>query len=307
MFHNKFLFDPQKEASSLVKLRNDNNVVVKIERTSSLIKRLSSDSVKENRLPESIEDEGIQSARESEVSAKNSKRSNSVEVISAKLVEIDITSSDDVGNKMPPPQVPRKMSKKQRPKLVEDEVAAAVGSLRITRSKIKKEKVSTLADEPVAEASSSNKTKIVDTTVSKKAKVRTAITTSVTKQRINDSFCQQRYPMPILIKLEKTATDDQEPQHETPEECAASDPNCNATFDIEPTVIGTVAIAPAQTSPPNPNATVTLSQNPHDSLMTEDNDDDGAESLKDLPPPLPAKKKTPQVPVIPLKKHEVFK
>lgn len=128
-------------------MRNDNNtVIVKTERTSS--KQGSCDSFKENELPDEHKritiDQGIQPSSElEEISTRNSKRSNSVELVVAKSVEIDITSDCDA-EKMPPPP-PRKDVKKTRTKQkkqTEDSVIQQPSGLRITRSKIKQEKVS---------------------------------------------------------------------------------------------------------------------------------------------------------------------
>lgn len=120
----------------------------------------SRESIKENKEPESEKnttksqkrrspDEGIQLATESDGGSERggaSKRSNSVELITTKTVEIDITSGDDF-DKMPPPAVPKKAPKKARTKQKKqtDEVAlkeAQPGELRVTRSKIKQDKVS---------------------------------------------------------------------------------------------------------------------------------------------------------------------
>lgn len=121
--------------------------MIKVERTSSILHSSSRESIKENRAPEANQkrrspDEGIQSAPESQ---RSSKRSDSIEIISSKVMEIDIT--DDDGGKMLPPPLPLKKgnTKKTRtkqnkkPEVVEE---ALPGGLRITRSKIKQEKVS---------------------------------------------------------------------------------------------------------------------------------------------------------------------
>lgn len=132
------------------KLRNDNNVAVAIksERSSSSISSArSNESVKENKTPHGHQrkspDEGIQSASESDA---GSTRNHSVELITTKIDEIDITGADS--DKMPPPQVPQKMTKKARTKQKKqqhqpmEEEEAPQGVLRVTRSKIKQEKVS---------------------------------------------------------------------------------------------------------------------------------------------------------------------
>lgn len=86
-------------------------------------------------------DEGVQSAAESESSALTSKRSNSVELISAKLVEIDITGD---GCLMPPPALSKNATKKTRTKQKKQLAEVTLTEpkqLRITRSKIKQEKM----------------------------------------------------------------------------------------------------------------------------------------------------------------------
>lgn len=132
------------------KLRNDNKVAVSVksERSSSISSARSSESVKENKTPNENQrkspDEGIQSASESD--AGSTTRSHSVELITTKIDEIDITGAD--GEMMPPPQVPQKVTKKARTKqkkqqhqpMEEEEVSS--GTLRVTRSKIKQEKIS---------------------------------------------------------------------------------------------------------------------------------------------------------------------
>lgn len=172
-------------------MRNDqNNVTIKKERSSSLVKSNSRESIKENKKPETESvnqkrkspDEGIQSASESEgATTKSSKRSSSVEIISDKLVSIDITTNDEI-EAMPPPAIPKKNSKKtrtkQKPLPVEEPPSLPEGQpLRITRSKIKQEKISLLsapATEPEASQSvktvSANESKADETTKTKKPK-----------------------------------------------------------------------------------------------------------------------------------------
>jgi hypothetical protein len=133
-----------------VKMRNDNNTVVKSERV-SVHKETSRESLKEN-IPENISssqkrkspDEEIQAATESD--SASSKRSSSVEIICPKTVEIDITSGSEA-DKMPPPPVPakkcaRKPRTKQNKALETMSEAPVQGQLRVTRSKIKQEKLS---------------------------------------------------------------------------------------------------------------------------------------------------------------------
>lgn len=283
-------------------MRNDSDVFIKTERKSSI--QSSSESIKENKEPENENakhqkrkspDEGIQSATESDACSEHGaakKRSNSVEFITAKAVEIDITSGDDF-DKMPPPAVPKKATKKTRTKqkkVVEESEESVAGSIRVTRSKIKEEKLSINmnsillpeTDSTLQSTSEINSTKPNETAVTKKG-------------------TKKKYPMPILVKMEKPEEVSKEPSVETNLESPPKE-NVNTTFNI---AMGneTVTLVPAQAL----NETVTISQGDmHDSLMTEDNDEDSSEEVllsslkgKKLPlPPLPALK---------LKKNEVFK
>lgn len=126
--------------------------------------------------------------------------------------------------------------------------------------------------------------------------------------------------MPVLIKiepgLESTDTKESALEDETrlielirqkSATVAASSRACNETFDIisaaneiAPALNETVTIAQATL-----NSTVTLIQNPHDSLMTEDLDDDVP--MEEVPPSLPKKKLLPLPAPMKLKKNEVFK
>jgi hypothetical protein len=297
-------------------MRNENNTVIKTERVSSM--GGSRESIKENKEPENevngaksqkrkSPDEGIQSATESDAGSERgarSKRSDSVELITAKTVEIDITSGDDF-DKMPPPAVPKKATKKTRTKQkkpaeeVEPEDPQP-GALRVTRSKIKQEKVSIdriPAQLPEVETSLQStsdvdSTKSNETAVSKKAK--------------------KQYPMPILVKIEnpdEIARKLSEAAESPPVFDSPTVEVCNETFNV-PTVNETVTLGPAPTMNEtvtishNPNETVTISRNPNESLMTEDNDDDEEiplSVLKNQKQPLPT------MPALKLKKNEVFK
>lgn len=130
-------------------MRNDNNkVFIKQERSSSI--RGSTESIKENKVPEMTNkpqtDQVIQATSSDLGATFTSKKSDSVEIICAKTVEVDITSDVDV-DKMPPPAIPKKIVKKTRTKQIKavDNTVPEVPPnepLRITRSKIKTEKVS---------------------------------------------------------------------------------------------------------------------------------------------------------------------
>lgn len=290
-------------------MRNDNNVVViKTERLESISQRR--DSAKENQKPEKrteqkrrSPDEGIQSATESEVSAK---RSNSVEMISAKAVEIEISSGDDF-DKMPPPQMPTKKTVKKtrtKQKKPEDIPDYPKEMLRATRSRIKEEKISLdkFAQPAPPESSrsmSQNESKVNETGTNKK----------VTKKK---------YPMPILVKIEpiddkvepikkKTSKQAQRVEEKEEEVQVAISP-CNETFDVAPVNVIMSETVTMETDV-NPNATITLeksSNEPHDSLMTEDNDESESTS-EDVPLSALKQKPPPSLPALKLKKNEVFK
>lgn len=119
--------------------------------------------------------------------------------------------------------------------------------------------------------------------------------------------------MPILIKIE--ATEGNEPPVAVEKEQAESArvlQESNETFNVaqtekeavEPKMNETVTIEPRKSE--NPNATITLDKNLHESLMTEDNDDIN-ESSEDLPLAQLKVTKPPQLPLLKLKKNEVFK
>lgn len=288
-------------------MRN-NEVVIKKEPSRSL--RNSSDSVKENETPaiagtekRKSPDEGIQSAPESEVgSTRNSKRSNSVEVISKKLVEIDLTTEEVVVEMMPPPKAVVKKTRtkqKQPPPVVEAEKPSG---LRITRSKIKMEKLS------MSEISLAKKDEPLDTQSDPVLKVKSV-------NPINESVAskkpKKKYPMPMLIKVEPEESPaiklvSPEVVGNTVEEqkqAEAESQICNDTFNVPAVMNTTVTVAQPFI---DPNTTVTLAKNVHDSLMTEDNDEDADVSMEVLPPPLPPKKQLKPAPAMKLKKNEVF-
>lgn len=100
--------------------------------------------------------------------------------------------------------------------------------------------------------------------------------------------------MPIMVKLEQPEdiTEPSNPDLPSP----AANP-CNETFNVAPPAMNETATIV--------NTTVTLSKNIHDSLMTEDNDED--EPMEEAPP-LPPKNQAPiRQPSLRLKKNEVFK
>lgn len=166
----------QREPLLGTKMRNDNSqVVIKNERLSN-----RRGSAKENAAPELqktvSQDEGIASATESNAKSDVSgKRSNSVEIINPKAVEIDITSESEC-DKMPPPAVPTKKAaakiKRTKNKTNDDHEEREEAPLRVTRSRIKQEKISIVkpAQQPVLEASVSSDPKVSETSTTKKTK-----------------------------------------------------------------------------------------------------------------------------------------
>lgn len=104
--------------------------------------------------------------------------------------------------------------------------------------------------------------------------------------------------MPIKVKMEPP---EEITEATTPVLPSASANPSDETFNVAaPQLNETVTIDPV-------NTTVTLSKNIHDSLMTEDNDED--EPMEEAQaPPLPPKNQAPiRQPSLRLKKHEVFK
>lgn len=319
-----------------VKMRNDNNIVaVKVERTSSLAKTNSRDSIKENKEPEKpinqkrkSPDEGIQSSCDSPSSERASKRSNSVEVISAKIVEIDLSNVDD-NEKMPPPSLTKKGNNKKASQSTLSSVPEPETSkvLRVTRSKIKQEKVS------IAPQVSFTSNTISATSTAISAPVLPAPAAVMSPEvmappaaivpvvmapppapvdatlKINETVegkkPKKKYPMPILIKMERVSEEfpsrkNSKKMDQAPVTSPPVQPN-DETFNIPAGDANeTFQIAPAGAGP---DTTVTLSKNPHDSLMTEDNDDEAA---LELPPPLPPKPKIQSGSAMKLKKNEVF-
>lgn len=128
---------------------------------------------------------------------------------------------------------------------------------------------------------------------------------------------KKKYPIPILIKIEPT---DNVP--EVNADSPTANPQANDTFNVPllanetitlsnnmiPALNETVTVTRASLNG-NPNATVTIEGNAHESLMTEDNDDDEQSSQEtQMAPPL--SKKMPQLLLkseMKLKKNEVFK
>lgn len=291
--------DNQREPPSNSKLRNDNNVAtyVKSERSSTSERR---DSTKENSEPRALK-------KTSTIKSDRSKRSESVEIIGAsKIVEIDMTKDDDV-DKMPPPSMPITKTKSKRinkSKQTKDDKSDGENSIILPQSEIKKEKVS-------IETTITNQTQIISESGSS-----TFSATMIQQSTICETTTvkgkkgKKKYPMPMLVKMEP----DEVPKiAEVAKSSSASNEHLiNETFDVQKAQPNqTVTLASGAM-----NETVTLEtnvekkssdRNLHDSLMTEDNDDEDAEEenaasatfaipeIRDEPPPLPPKKKHNEV------------
>lgn len=98
--------------------------------------------------------------------------------------------------------------------------------------------------------------------------------------------------MPILVKLEPP--DVAAVVEATSAAVVVPDKAFDETFEVAPAINETVTIA---------TAAVESEKNPHESLMTEDNDD----SSEEVPLAVVQKKLLPPFPALKLKKNEVFK
>lgn len=309
-------------------MRNDNNmsVVVKSERVSSSQARVSNsrDSLKENSNPK----EGP--TVPAEVAKENLRRSQSVEIIPTKPVEIDITHDDS--DRMPPPPLPPKQKKTKAKKHEEIDPTKPL-PLRVTRSKIKKEKVSVDKTQSEATMQEVNTTAAVRKSQSENSVLQKTVDTTVTQSKGK----AKKYPMPILVKIERTSEElkakkrskEKQPVEEAPkrsEEVPVADkksieneevisplnqvnnqtfdlPNANETVTISPALINNETITLEQAPAGNiNNETVTLDRNPNDSLMTEDNDEEENASMN-----IPLAQVAPVPLQLKLKKNEVFK
>lgn len=266
-------------------MRNDNNtVVIKSERVSKSISD-SRESTKENEAPANEIRSSQETLSEKEfanASLHAAKRSNSVEIIATKTDSIEITDDDNEkddarpASLMPPPAAPeaKKAAKKTRTKQAKIDIPEPTqpSVLRFTRSKIKLEKLSVDHMMPPPLTLSTRTSQSESTTVGK-------VPAETTMNKGMKKVKKVKYPMPILVKIE---------QIEDPESGEKpSNGVVNETFNVEPV---------------NPNATVTLEKNPHDSLMTEDNDDSMEIPLANIKIAEPPK----LLPSLKLKKNEVF-
>lgn len=185
--------------------------------------------------------------------------------------------------------------------------------LRITRSKIKQEKPSL--------GSSSVEIKPIEKTVLENTVAEVTMSTTKSNETVTTKEKKKKkYPMPILIKLEPDSVPDDDST--AVDSLTTTDPQVNDTFNVSliadktitmsnnknPALNETVTVT-RESMHENPNDTVTIERNAHDSLMTEDNDDDEPLSQEtQMAPPLT--KKMPQLllkPEMKLKKNEVFK
>jgi len=264
-------------------------------------------------------DEGIQMGSEPDLAAgREIKRSMSVEIIpSIKPVEIDIT--DDSADKMPPPPIPGKKKKAQ--KQSSQEVSPDLPlQMRITRSKIKKEKPS------IGKSISSKE--LQKPADDENNQIKKSISESVLHddtQKINDTTtaskkgCKKKYPLPILIKLEKLSIENvQETASPSNVEMASPQNDENIppiqvaekeqNFPMNETVTINTNLPVNETVTLANNVNETYNKNVHDSLMTEDNDED---TSMELPlAQIKEKNKVDHHPQLPLKlktKNEVFK
>lgn len=183
--------------------------------------------------------------------------------------------------------------------------------LRITRSKIKQEKPSL--------GSSSVEPKQVEKTVLENTVAEVTISTKSNDTVTTKEKKKKKYPMPILIKLEPTESVADVAAVDSP---TPADPHVNDTFNVPLVANETITLSnnegPAlnetvtvlrESLHDNPNATVTIERNAHESLMTEDNDEDEPSTQGNLMAP-PLTKKMPQLLLksdMKLKKNEVFK
>lgn len=272
-------------------MRNDNNttVIVKKERLSNATvtsNKSSRDSLKEKAIPKVIEDTEEDKAR----------RSASVEIIASKPVEIDITH-DDSDRSMPPPPLPPKQKRVRSKKNPENEEQP-----RFTRSKIKKEKPSMEKAHSSQELEASKSTtvrKSVSESILGQSKINTNETVTAEKNAETQKKGEKKkYPMPMLIKLEEPVKD----KKDSLKKSDAADKTFN--LPVNENAINNETITVAQAPTPF-NETVTLEKNPHDSLMTEDNDEDD-EGEPSMYVPLSHLTKQPAMP-LKLKKNQVFK
>lgn len=302
-------------------MRNDNNisVVVKSERI-SVVNSSSRDSLKENATPKPS------------INKEAARRSVSVEIIPNKPVEIDITKDESSERMMPPPPLPNPKSKRGRPTKPKNEEIDPTQPLplRVTRSKIKKEKPSLEKTQSAKQLNvtplSCDKNSMAvrksfsDSSVLAQSKINTTATTSTSANETQrKEHLKKKYPLPFLIKIERSSDEQKSSKNSVPKnksvEAHKSSNVANETFNC-PINDQTVTINGAQSNAVvndetivlaqngNVNETVTIEKNPHDSLMTEDNDED-EESM--LTPLSKLQAKAVELPALKLKKNEVFK
>lgn len=286
------------------KMRNENNVtiVVKTERV-SVASRGSQDSLKENSIPKSSAvaiPAPVEKPVAPNLSVDSVRRSASIEIIPVKQVEIDITHNDSDLMK-PPPSLPPKAQNKPRNRKnnqkTEDVNPTQPLPIRVTRSKIKKEKPSIERSQSNVEAS----VKDNEATLREVVSDYSVLTQSKTNNNENKKQKEKKkYPMPMLIKIERTSDKKEDETFDVPINNQTvtienNQPNSNETITLGKASEGNVV-----------NETVTLAKNPHDSLMTEDNSED--ENNDSMNVPLSKLHEKPvELPPLKLKKNEVFK
>ncbi|KAG5674984.1 hypothetical protein PVAND_004926 [Polypedilum vanderplanki] len=328
-----------KEIPANIKMRNENNVavVIKTERISSASNKGSRDSLKENSQPNvkrTSVDEGVHLSSESDMQPeRNIERSMSVEFIPSKPIQIDITADDD---KMPPPPLPikKKTRTKQKQATKQSDLPADPEQPipRITRSKIKTEKQSI---DKSASTSNIDKSKdMVDNSSIQKSV--SELTTTQINETTNKRGKHKKYPMPIIVKVERLSIENdkedepisvpiaekksskrsskEKPKNESLEKISAPSTSNEIPMNETVTISKNTPVNETVTIENRVmNETVTLEKNPnpHDSLMTEDNDEE--ELMNELSPPhampqINKKSSTSQQQPLPLKlkKNEVF-
>lgn len=337
-------------------MRNDNNtavIFIKQERISNALDKSSRDSLKENDKPkdnnknqkprspdEIVEVVKINSVKEPE---KSISRSNSVEIVSTKPIEIDV--SDESIDEMPPPALPVKKTKTRTKKNGNANILPVDPTqplpMRVTRSKIKTEKQSLTKTSGLSAPLVVSSSEPIQNEKGKSIQLNKATSESIlsNETRTNETIQSEtgskkgkkKYPMPILVKIEpkndkkslvatpvveKASIPLEEEVPKTIESKLSNSPDVNnqhqsegaRSLPINETVTISSNLPADQTvtlATYVNNETVTIEKSAHDSLMTDDNDDDTSmnaplaqiKKKNTVPPPLPLK----------LKKNEVFK
>jgi hypothetical protein len=284
-------------------MRNDQNkVLIKSElNASSSINWSQRESLKENRANNSQQNLSLR-----EPDLNSDRRSQSVEIIPVRPLEIDITDEDKIKTTdavMGPPPVPVKKTRQRVQKTKSADIPEDPSQpipLRVTRSKIKKEK------------------KSVDAVVVTNNELSTLTdeTKTIQDQSVDavKKPVKKKYPMPILVKIEdlkeKPSTQKPELLEKMPEPEVEIATNNDQTFNVAENEKITISSNPSsyqiETFSMKNNETITLEKNPHESLMTEDNDDDEGNASMNMPLAQVAQQ-VPLPPNLKYKNKEVFK